>query len=227
MVRLISALALAFLVTLPRGHDHATLHAEGIGQITVRSSFPVGGFPTARFQDKFGRVLYSMPVGSSRPDIFRIDEAPPHKFKNLGPSTLVFFLINSKSLPDSVLAIAMYTGGSDCEYVPALVGPVGSKLSSWLQQQPVVNGQGGFYVGDLGQHRGFGLAAWNFIWEDGAHWGSHRYNVRLYRIDGKSGASAEIFSADTKRKYDTGAAALKELGLQFDNILSNSPELKC
>lgn len=121
----------------------------------------------------------------------------------------------------------MYTGGSDCEYVPALVGPMGGQLKSWLQQEPVVNGQGGFYIGDLGGHRGFGLAAWNFIWEDGPHRGEHRYNVKLYHIDTTSGKSFLVFKADSKRKYVKGTDALKEFGFHYQNVLSSSPSLGC
>lgn len=228
MARLLIAKLLGALALLPLGENHATFEAEGIGRIQVSSTFPAGGFPTARFQNEAGQVLYSVPVGSSDPDIFRIDdEAPDPKYPNLGPSKMVYFVIESKPLPTSVLVIAMYTGGSDCEYLPALVGPVRGKLKSWLQQEPVVNGQGGFYVGDLGHQRGFGLAAWTFIWEDGAHWGSHRYHVHLYRIDPKTGTSSLVFKGDTRRKYGEGTDALKEFGLSYENVLSKSPALGC
>jgi hypothetical protein len=230
MGRFLIAALLGALVTLPQGEDHATFQAKNIGQVKVTSSFPAGGFPTVRFQDTTGHFLYSISVGSSEPDIFRIDEdtsSSSPDLKNLGPSKLIYFVLDSKAQPTAVLAVAMYTGGSDCEYVPALVGPIGGKLTSWLQQEPVVNGQGGFYVGDLGGRRGFGLAAWSFIWEDGAHWGSHRYNVRLYRVDPESGTSSLVFKADTKRKYVSGIDALKEFGLRYQNILSKSPALGC
>ena len=222
------ATLLGALAVLPQGEDHATFEAEGIGRIRVSSTFPAGGFPTARFQNEAGRVLYSVPVGGSHLDIFQIDqEAPDPKYRDLGPSTMAYFVIESKPQPTSVLAIAMYTGGSDCEYVPAIVGPVRGELKSWLQQEPVVNGQGGFYVGDLGQQRGFGFAAWTFLWENGAHWGSHRYQVKLYRIDPKTGTSSLVFKRNTRRKYGEGSAALKEFGLNYQNVLSRSPALGC
>lgn len=228
MARLLIATLLGALALLPKGEDHATFDADGIGHIRVSSTFPAGSFPTARFQNEAGHVLYSVPVGRSNPDIFRIDEdAPEPKYRDLGSSKMVYFVIESKPQPTSVLAIAMYTGGSDCEYVPALVGPIRGELKSWLQQEPVVNGQGGFYVGDLGQRRGFGLAAWTFIWEDGAHWGSHRYHVELYRIDPSTGTSSLVFKGDTRRKYGEGTEALKEFGLRYQNVLSMSPALGC
>lgn len=228
MARLLIATLLGVLALLSQGEDHATFDADGIGHILVSSVFPRGGFPTARFQNEAGEVLYSVPVGRSDPDIFQIDEeAPDPKYPNVGPSKMVYFVIESKPQPTSVLAIAMYTGGSDCEYVPALVGPNRGKLRSWLQQEPVVNGQGGLYVGNLGHQRGFGLAAWTFIWEDGAHWGSHRYHVELYRIDPETRTSSLVFERDTRRKYGEGTEALKEFGLKYQNVLARSPALGC
>ncbi|WP_348267461.1 hypothetical protein [Edaphobacter sp. DSM 109919] len=230
MHRVLVLTLLSTFLVLPQGQKHATFEADGLGRIDVTSSFPVGGFPTANFRNSSGRVLYSVPMGSTDPEIFRIEQRSPDdppEWSNLGPSKIVYFVLGSKAQQRSVLAIAQYTGGSDCEYVPALVGSAGGRLKSWLQQEPVVNSQGGFYVGDLGGHRGFGLAAWTDLWEDGAHYGSHRYNIRLYRIDPGTGTSSLIFKADTKRKYGKGLDALKEFGFQYENFLTKSPALGC
>ena len=222
------ATLLGALSMVPPGRDHATFRVNGIGQVEVTSSFPAGSFPTGSFGDSSGRTIYSVTVGGSDADIFRITDDPgPPGSEDLGPSRLVYFVLHPSAQPASVLAIAKYTGGSDCAYAPALIGPVRGKLKSWLQQEPIVNGQGGFYVGDLQHKRGFGLAAWSFLWEDGAHWGSHRYKVWLYRIDSNTGTSTLAFEAETKRKYVSGLVALKEFGLHYDNVLSHSPALGC
>ncbi len=230
MDRVLVVALLSALLPFPAGQDQATWTAEGIGRIEVTSSFPAGGFPTANFRDDSGHILYSVSLGHAESDIFRINPLPsdaPTEWSKLGPSKLVYFVLNHTAHPSSVLAIAQYTGGSDCEYVPALIGPVNGRLKSLLQQEPVVNSQGGFFVGDLGANRGFGLAAWTFIWEDGAHYGKHRYRVRLYRIDPAVGTSSLAFDSNTRRKYAQGTDALKEFGFGYENMLSNSSLLGC
>ena len=218
------------LTSAPPGQDHVTFQADGLGSVDVTTSFLVGGYPTSNFRSSSGQLLYTLPLGSGDPDIFRIETDSPHDppaWSRLGPRVVSYFVIQPEHQKVKLLAIAMYTGGSDCGYVPALVGVVEGKLKSLLVQQPVVNSQGGLYVGDLGGRRGFGLAAWTFLWEDGAHYGRHRYRVTLYRIDADTGKSTMAYQKETKRSYSQASDALHELGFHFDNFLSLSPALEC
>jgi hypothetical protein len=41
----------------------------------------------------------------------------------------------------------------------------------------------------------------DYLWEDGAHYGDHRYTIRAYRYDPVTSKYTQILSYDTRRTY--------------------------
>ena len=74
---------------------------------------------------------------------------------------------------------------------------------------------GGFFAGDLGQHRGWGIVQWDAIWDDDWHYAPHRYQVTRYRWNGHALVGPTVMTTRRKFEPDPNAVA-KALGWPVD-----------
>lgn len=194
------------------------------GRVRVRAVEVPRGLPRLEFASAAtGRGLLSLPVGTSDARSFRIEpwETPMNPLVR-------FVVMSAPGLPGPlVVAVAVKPGGTDHGFETSVVGEVGGRLKV-LTNAPLVNNiQGGVFVGDLGGGRGPGVAAWNFIWEEEAHYGAHRYEVRLLAFDARRGAFRSARPLRTKAKHASASDALAELGLpRYANLLDEWPAIK-
>ena len=185
-------------------------------------------FPNISFFDGKGKLLFSQQLGIDQPQLFR---AKPLENTQGQENPLVHYLKVAGPAPGqpAILAIAVYKGGSDCEYEGTLIGEHQGKLKSFLAKQVGNNAEGGMYVGDLGSGRGYGLASWNFVWDASteSHADAHRYQVRLYRFDSTSGSMVLFFDKTTASKFGDPKKALGAFGLTYRNVLPSFPDFDC
>lgn len=171
-----------------------------------------------------GRRLLVAQVGTSDPESFIREPGPTL----INPLVRFMLIRGEAALPDPlILAVAVRPGGSDHGFELTLIGEMGGALRV-LTPRPAshVSIQGGYFVGDLGRGRGYGYASWSFIWEDGAHYDRHRYEVRLYPFDERRGGFRRTVTMQSKGKYKTGEDALEELGLpRYLNLLDRFPAI--
>lgn len=97
-----------------------------------------------------------------------------------------------------------------------------------LMTKPLfANVQGGYYLGYLNKKFGYGLAVWNFIWEDGKpHYSEHKYEVEIYQLQG--GKLKRKLRQISRRTYgsDNGANSLRELGMKVSDQRTGIPIIK-
>lgn len=203
---------------------NTTVQLPGLGQVTIDTSAPVGGFPTLTIRDAAGKVLISKQVGADRSYGFRVladeDATKP----------LLRFAVFPGPSPDAkaILAVAMFAGGSDCGYEGIVLGDEDGRITNWTPTPVFTNVEGGMYLGDLGGRRGYGLAVWGFIWGKGeAHFQAHRYKIDFYRFDSISGKMVKTEELTTKNKYETEDQALGEFGLHYANFLRSTRDFGC
>lgn len=205
---------------LHRG-DHMTFRDAIAFRITDEEQ--VNRLPFVRFMSHEGKAALTVPMGTTQRELFirsDVEGAPP-------PIVRSFFVKGPTPELNVVIPVTMIGSGSDCGYDATVVGLTNGRPKAWLTEQPFVNTEGGYYVGDLGPKRGYGFAAWNFIWEDGAHYGPHRYEVWLYKFLPESGSAVLIQHIETDKKFDTPEEALKSLGLNFNNLLRLDKGFDC
>lgn len=194
------------------------------GRVRVRAVEVPRSLPRLEFASAAtGRALLSLPVGTSDARAYRIEayETP------MNPLVRFVVLDPPGMLGPLVVVVAVKPGGTDHGFETSVVGEVGGRLKV-LTPAPLGNSiQGGVFVGDLGGGRGHGLAAWNFIWEEEAHYGAHRYEVRLLAFDARRGAFRRGGPLRTKAKHASASDALAELGLpRYANLLDELPDIK-
>jgi len=217
----------------------------GIGQVTIKALRSWDGFAAFTFSDARGNLLYKRVESESDLEFSRQDAGYRSSTENFatrvgfrvvdGPtagSKMVFLATGSRTTSNSG-----YTGTLVAVHEGAFrVLQLQGKYDDFVKKDDLgravvfVFSQGGMYVGDLGEKRGFGFAAWNIIWNvaNGERYSDpHRYAVRLYRVDQEAGQMVKIADLKTKNKYDDTRKALKELGLDYPNILQTIPVLRC
>ncbi len=89
-------------------------------------------------------------------------------------------------------------GGSACRYQHTLFAPGGGTLHSLFDTE--IDNLAGFHAGDLGPKRGAGIAVWEMLWEDEAHYAPHRYGFQTWRWTGKR--FIEGSKQETKAKFE-------------------------
>jgi hypothetical protein len=189
-----------------------------LGELRVEADESVGNAPRLVISEALsGRSIFSKALGD--PILPEMVSRP-----------ILRFTVNEGPRPQSplILAVAMSPGGSDCGYEGIVVGESKGRLAVLTPKPVGTYAEGGMYLGDLGNSRGFGLAVWNFIWaEDESHVDKHRYEVSLYRYDAVQSRFKLIDRVVSKQKYDLPAEALAELGLHYENVFRRFPEFSC
>ncbi len=196
-----------------------------LGTVGIQTSRHTNAYPRIIFTDAQGRILLTTAVGVGDP-IFRIN---PEENRNGRENPIIRFSVVDGPMARSklVFAAVMYGGGSDCEYQGAVIGAINGHLRPLLPKHPFVNAEGGMYLGDLGENRGYGFAEWNFIWGSEGHADPHRFNVKLYRFDPAAGSMVKIADLTTTRSYKNDDEALAEFGLHYPNLLRSIPDFGC
>lgn len=135
-----------------------------------------------------------------------------------------FKVIRLKQFPSPlIIVIGMNPGGSDSAWEASIVGVVKGKLQELTYEHLQTSNDGGFFIGDLGNGVGFGVAQWNFVWgEDEGHPPPHKYEITLYKWNGWRFEWHRVFR--TRRKYNSGRAALRAYGLNYTDIRKTFPE---
>lgn len=201
------------------------LEFEQLGPVSIKISRHANGFPTIIFTDARGKVLLTTAIGAGN-RIFRIN---PEENRDGKENPVMRFSVADGPVAKSkvVFAAAMYGGGSDCEYQGTIIGAINGHLRPLLPKQAFANAEGGMYLGDLGENRGYGFAEWNFIWGSESHVDPHRFNVKLYRFDPVAGTMVKIADLTTTRSYNTDTEALAEFGMHYPNLLRSIPDFGC
>ena len=187
------------------------------GRVRVRAVEAPRTRPRLEFlSEETGRRLLSVRVGASDARAYRIESyATP-----MNP-LVRFKVLETAGVPGPlVFAVAVKPGGTDHGFETNIIAEAGGRLKA-LNPAPLTNNiQGGVFVGDLGAGRGPGVAVWNFLWGDEAHYGAHRYEVRLLPFDARTASFGRGRQLRTKGKHANGRDALAELGLpRYANLL--------
>jgi hypothetical protein len=224
MRRMASMLILAVICTSAHSEQNPTrVQISGLGDLNVKASRPIGGYPTISFTKTEGGPSSSFRIGTGN-QVFRITK---EILDDDYPSLNYFLLDGPPEQSNVVLAIAMYAGGSDCEYAGTVIGQRNGRLVSLLPKQFFTNAEGGIYWGDLGGDLGFGFASWNFAWGPEGHADPHRYRIKLYAFDSQANETKLIFDRTTGHKYSSDDDALAEFGLKYENFLRSSSNFNC
>lgn len=198
-----------------------------LGLIEVRSVEQSENFPRIEFVNpKTKHFIGKINVGTSESNLFILKETstknnPYVRFKVLRANGLLTPLI---------FAVATYHGGSDSAFVGTIIGEVNGKIKELATEQMFVNNQGGIFVGNLGNGKGFGAVSWNFIWGNDfleGHYSYHHYEAEIYSFDNKTNLFKKTKTMRTKRKYGgRGEEALIELKLPVKDLLQTVPDLE-
>ncbi|MBO0726949.1 MAG: hypothetical protein J2P52_15200 [Blastocatellia bacterium] len=201
--------------------QQTTIRFPEIGLVRVSALEPLNELPQIVFTGlKNHKEISTIHLGTSDPDFFK-----PHLEDKYTKPFLRFKVLSVKGLPHPlILAVAVAPGGSDTLFESSIIGAVNGEIRV-LTQEPLTNNvQGGVYVGYLGRKWGTGAAVWNFLWEDGAHYEPHRYEVELYPFNVKTMSFQKGKVLASRRKYaDRGAGALSELRLPYGDLLKSIP----
>jgi hypothetical protein len=204
--------------------EHSDVDFPGIGTVTIRTIKAVGALPSVALAGPDGKVLLNATVGGTQSSFFRISKGPDG---SLNPTVHYAVLNGPDTTSKAVLAVAAATGGSDCAYEAIVFGSDRGKLSLWTPKTLDTQAEGGIYVGDLGGHRGYGMAVWNFIWGDEPHVAPHRYKVWLYHLNRTHMKFYPTETLITHGHYADDTSALRELHLDFPNLTKDIPNLSC
>lgn len=202
-----------------------SIEFPSLGPVFIKTVRPFNGFPAITFTSRAGELLLRTRIGTGD-STFRIN---PEENRDGRENPTLRYLVVDGPVSNSpvIFAAAMYGGGSDCQYKATVIGAHNGQLRSYLPRQAFANAEGGMYVGDLGDKRGYGFAVWNFIWGSEGHADPHRYNVKLFRFDPVAGVMLRIADLDTTRSYGTDEEALAEFNLHFPNLLRSISDFGC
>lgn len=118
-----------------------------------------------------------------------------------------------------VVAVMTSPGASDSYWEASAVGVVDGSLEVLTYEELSTSEQGGFFFGDLGGGRGTGAAQWEYVSGEGeGHYGEHQYEVKLYKWNPKKARFEWSEVLRTTGEFSSGVAALRSLGLRFDDI---------
>jgi len=193
------------------------------GRVVVQAREQIGKFPQMLFtsEQTHKTLLLSSIEDSDKFLIPAADDAP-----EFWPS-LRFRVIQSPGFKSPIImSVGLFTGGSDNAYFLTLFTEVGGKMVRLNQKPLFANVQGGYYVGYLNKQLGYGLVAWDFVWQDGPHYSAHKYSMNIYRI--QRARLKRILHTTSKKEYDSdkGADSLLELGIRVVDQRNEIPRIK-
>jgi len=113
-----------------------------------------------------------------------------------------------------IVVVAVQPGGSDHDFESTVVGVVKGMLCDLIPEHPHSNVQGAFCVGKFGKDHRLGALSLNFIWEDGVHYQSHRYECTVYEWTGAEFRKKTVI--ETRLAYESWKDAAKELGFRCE-----------
>jgi len=183
------------------------------------------GFAAFTFSDARGNLLYKRVESESDPKFSSYDAGTRRSAEAGDAPRVGFRVVDGPTAGSKMVFLATLTGGSGNFAYGTLVGVHKGALRVLLEKEET--SKGGMYVGDLGKKRGLGFAAWWAVGDGKSNADPSSYAVRLYRFDQEAGQMMKIADLKTKNKYDDNRKALKELGLDYPNILQTIPTLRC
>jgi hypothetical protein len=192
------------------------------GHVLVEVREEVGKFPQMIFSSQTTqRVLLRSSIEDK--ERFLIPEADTAE----KITDLRFGVIHSNGFRSPmIMAVGVYRGGSDNAYFLTVFGEVGGSIVRLTEKPIFANIQGGYYLGYLSKRLGYGLAVWNFVWETGAHYSEHKYEMDIYQ---QRGIKLNRTLRRTSRKTydsDNGSSSLSELGIKATDQRKLIPVIK-
>jgi hypothetical protein len=193
------------------------------GRVTIQSREEIGKFPQMVFvsQTTNKPLLISSVEDHDKWLIPVAGDTPESR------PALRFRVIRSRGFTGPmIMSVGLYTGGSDNAYFLTLFAEVAGHIIRLNAKPLFANVQGGYYLGHLNQHLGYGLAVWNFVWATGPHYSKHEYALEIYRIRGTR--MQRILRTTSRKMYDSdkGAASLLELGIKASDQRDGIPRIK-
>jgi len=195
------------------------VHFPEIGAVHVSAHQDFGSGLRLTFRDqRSGEELLTAYFGSSNwnwsTDSTSAERNPTLRFKT----------ISVKGLPNPlVIGIAMNPAVSDSGWEAATIGVVNGQLERLTYETLESSNQGGFFFGDLGHGIGLGAAQWDFVWgEDEGHYGPHKYEVKLFKWNGRRFEWEKAFR--TRKEYEYGEDALRANGYHFVDVKALFPD---
>jgi len=218
----------AFLLLQPAGFARQATRTRQSRVV----KFPVSGSVLVQAKEKVGHnprmFLLNRQTGKVLLDYVFQDAEDVLKPQGDSPITdpfLRFGVIRAAGLPSPLLlAVGVSPGGSDHGFWAVIIGEVSGQLKV-LTQELFTHIQGGFYLGYLNKKLGYGLVSWKFVWDDGAHYDLHPYEVEVFTLQGDRFVRRQKYVS--KKKYeDNGIGAVRELGISVRDLRRSVPRLK-
>jgi hypothetical protein len=197
----------------------------GTGRVEVEAQEKIGDFPRIVFRRSTDKKLLLQSAVKDKEGFLR-----PEANSDLTQPVLRFKVIRSPEFSSPiVMAIGLFYGGSDNGYFLTLFTESNGRIIR-LNGEPIENNvQGGYYLGNLNQRFGFGLAVWGFIWGNApgeVHYSAHHYDIDLFKIN--KGKLVNVHSFTSRKMYDEdkAAASLGELGIKAHDQRMNIPLIR-
>jgi hypothetical protein len=193
--------------------QQSDVYFKDIGLVTISAREDIGTTPRLVFTNESGQNVYEAYVHS---DWEYLDD----DHSGLNPS-LRFTVQNLRGITSPlVIAVAMQPGGSDNAWESFAVGVVDGRFAQLTFEHLKTDDDGGFFFGDLGNGIGPGAAQWNFIWgEDEGHPPPHRYEIRLYKWNGRRFEWESV--RRTRGQFNCARDAVNALGFHFADMRAN------
>ena len=191
------------------------------GSVIVRAEEKVGHNPRMFLLSRqTGKVLLDYPFQGSE------DILQPRGDSPITDPFLRFGVIRAAGLPSPlILAVGVSPGGSDHGFWAVVIGEVSGQLKVLTRKELFTHIQGGYYIGYLNKKFGYGLVAWKFVWDDGAHYDLHPYEVEVFTLRGGRFERRQKYVS--RKKYeDNGIGAVRELGINARDLRRRVPRLK-
>ncbi len=199
-----------------------TVRFPTAGDVIVQAREEVGRFPQMVFiSKKTKKVLLRSSIEDTERWLI------PEKDSPLTQPDLRFRIIRSVGFSSPmVMSVGLYHGGSDDAFFLTVFCEVGGRIRRLNSKPLFANIQGGYYLGYLNKRFGYGLAVWNFNWDEGGHYEYHHYEMEVFRVD--SIRLRKILHRNSRRKYDpeNGFKSLREIGIFAVDQRRGIPRIK-
>ncbi|MDD5544970.1 MAG: hypothetical protein PHX83_17520 [Acidobacteriia bacterium] len=200
--------------------ESKTIEFPTVGKVIVCALEEFDAYPSLTISNqKTAELLlrYSM-IDSDR----KIIKDDP---EDLRPFIRFLELPGNKNTGPLILAITVTPGGSDSGFSAMLIGESNGKLAKLIPKEIEISVQGGIFVGNLNSQFGYGIVAWTFLWDSGAHYSLHPYEVEIYSVAGGKFRRRRKFTS--KHKYHgNGAEALREVRITAHDLREEMPKVR-